>query len=61
VPDAAIDDSMRVFTRKFLCIGRGIRVRCSVGITFKGYCGDADVRIFGEVFLNIVVLRFAFG
>src|SRR5215212_6450860 len=36
VPNAALDDPVRIFAREFLGIGTGVRVGCSIGITFKG-------------------------
>src|SRR5271155_2807322 len=38
VPNAAGDDSVRIFAREFLSIGASGRVGCAIGITFKGNC-----------------------
>jgi hypothetical protein len=35
VPNAALDDPVSVFAREFIGIGTGIRVRCTVVVTFK--------------------------
>jgi len=35
VPDAALDKSVRIFAREFLGIGTGVRMRRTIGITFK--------------------------
>src|SRR5258706_12565411 len=40
--DAAGDGPVRVLAGEFIAIGCGVRVRCPIGITFKGYCGDVD-------------------
>jgi DNA-binding transcriptional LysR family regulator len=36
VSDAARDDPVRIFTREFFGIGTALRVRCAVGVSFKG-------------------------
>jgi hypothetical protein len=36
VPDAALDDSVRVLAREFLGIGTTVRVWCTIGICFSG-------------------------
>jgi hypothetical protein len=55
--DAACDESIRVLARKFLRIGRSVRMRRAIGITFKGDCGHADGRSFGETLFQFVILR----
>src|ERR687892_2835221 len=44
VPNTARDDPVPIFAREFLGIGPGVRVGCTIGITFKGYGGHADDR-----------------
>src|SRR6266700_6109123 len=50
---------MRIFARKFLGIGTGVRMRRTIRITFKGDGGDSDKRKFGKPFFQIVILRLA--
>src|SRR5215217_6162417 len=61
VANAALDDPVRIFAREFLGIGPGVRVGCTIGITFKGYGGHGDDRTFGKPLFQIVILRFAFS
>jgi hypothetical protein len=60
VPDAALDDPVLIVAREFLGIGTGIRVWCTIGITFKGNGRHGDDRAFGKPF-QIVMSRLAFG
>ena len=59
VTDAPRDDAVRVFTGEFLGVGFTVRVRCTIGVTFKGDRGHGDDRTFGKPSLQIVVLRVA--
>src|SRR5829696_7798580 len=61
VPNAALDDPVRIFAREFLGIGPGVRVGCTIGITFKGNGGHGDDRTFGKPLFQIVIFRFAFS
>ena len=61
VPDAARDNPVRVFARKLFGIGRGVRVRGTIGITFKGDRGHRDDRKSGKPPFKVVVFRFAFS
>jgi len=40
VPDAALDDPVRIFAREFLSIGTGVRMWCTVGIR-RQWCSVA--------------------
>jgi hypothetical protein len=40
VPNPARDDPVRIFAREFLCIGTAVRMRRTIGITFKGNGGQ---------------------
>jgi hypothetical protein len=57
VPDATLDDAVRIFAREFPGIGTGVRVWCTIGITFKGNSGYGDHRAFGKPFKRILVSR----
>ena len=61
VPDAALDDPVRIFAGEFLGIGAGVRVWCAIGITFKGDGGHGDDRTFGKPLFQIVIFRLAFS
>src|ERR671921_1915926 len=61
VPNTARDDPVPIFAREFLGIGPGVRVGCSIGITFKGNGGHGDDRTFGKPLFQIVIFRFAFS
>lgn len=39
VPDAALDNAVRIFARELLCIGTWVRMRRTVGITFEVIVG----------------------
>src|SRR5260370_16952836 len=41
---AAADDPVRIFAREFLGIGNRVRMRRTIGITFKGYGGYRNDR-----------------
>ena len=59
MPNAARDDPVRIFAREFPGIGRGVRVGCTIGITFEGNGWHADERTFGKPLFQIVIFRFA--
>jgi hypothetical protein len=59
VPDAARDDPVRISTREFPGIDTGVRVRCTIGIAFKGNGGHGDVRTCGEPLFQLVIVRLA--
>ena len=61
VPDTTLDESVRVFAREFLRIGTGIRVWCTVGITFKGDGRYGDDRACSKPLFQIVIFRLAFS
>src|SRR3979490_2157270 len=61
VPDAALDEPVRIFAREFLGIGTGIRVWCTIGIAFKGNGGPGNDRAFGKPLFQIVIFRLAFS
>src|SRR5215212_6088864 len=61
VPNTARDDPVPIFAREFLGIGPGVRVGCSIGITFKGNGGHGDDRTFGKPLFQIVILWVAFS
>ncbi len=61
VPDAALDEPVRIFAGEFLGIGTGVRVWCTIGITLKSNGGHGDDRTFGKPLFQIVVLRLAFS
>src|SRR2546430_1782429 len=61
MPDAALDDPVRISAREFLGIGTGVRVWCTIGIAFKSNSGHGDVRTFGEPLFQIVIFRLAFS
>jgi hypothetical protein len=61
VPDAALDDPVRIFAREFPGIGTGIRVRRTIRITFKGNGGHGDDRACGKPLFQIVIFRLAFN
>jgi hypothetical protein len=61
VPDAALNDSVLIFARKFVGVGSGFRMRCTVGITFQGYRGNCDDRAFGKPLFQVAILRYSFS
>src|SRR5215218_7956577 len=61
LPNAALDVPVRIFAREFLGIRPGVRVGCTIGITFKGNGGHGDDRTFGMPLFQIVIFRFAFS
>jgi hypothetical protein len=58
--DAALDDPVRIFAREFLGVGIGIRVWCTVGVTFKGNGGHGDTGPSQAAFRR-VIFRLAFS
>src|SRR5579871_2634621 len=60
MPDAALDDPVRIFAREFPGIRTGIRMRRAVGVAFQGKGGRRDYRGFGKPLLQSVILRLAF-
>src|SRR5215475_8510740 len=61
VPDAALDDAVRILAGEFLGIRTGVGMRSTVGITLKGHRRYRDHRKFGKALFQIIVLRFAFS
>jgi hypothetical protein len=47
VPDAALDEPVRIFAGEFAAISAGIRMRRAVGVTFHGDGGHGDSWGFG--------------
>src|SRR5215208_2661746 len=56
VPNAARDDPVRIFAREFLGIGTGVRVGCTIGISFERNGGHGDDRTFGKLVFQMVLL-----
>ena len=52
---------VRIFAREFLGIGTGVRMRRTIGITFKRNRRHGDDRTCGKPLFQIVILRFAFS
>ena len=61
VPDAALDDTVRVFAREFPGVDAGVRVWRAVGVAFKCDSGHGDYGSCGQTLLKLVILRLAFG
>ena len=61
VPDAALNDPVRILAREFLGIGTAVRVWCTMSITFKSHGGHSNDRTFRQPLFGIVILRFAFS
>src|SRR5438067_12510503 len=61
VPDAARDDPVFIAAREFPGIGTDLRVWCPIDIAFKSNRGHGDVRTFGELLFQIVIVRLAFS
>src|SRR5580765_5254463 len=61
VPDAAFDKPVRIFAREFLGIRTGLRMRRTIGITFKSNGGHSDDGSFGKPLFQIVIFRLAFS
>src|SRR4051794_34956693 len=61
VSDTAADETVRVFPGKFLCVGAAVRMRRSVGVTFKCYRRNRNERDCGKAFFQVEIFRFAFG
>src|ERR1700733_10291726 len=61
VADAATDGPMRVFAGEFVAIGRGFRMRCTIGIALEGDGGHGDDRAFSEPLFQVAIFRLAFG
>src|SRR5216684_2296506 len=59
VPDAALDEPVRIIAGEFPGIGAGVRMRGTIGIAFKRNGGHADNRSFSERLFEIVVFRLA--
>src|ERR1700680_4302325 len=57
----ALRISMGVLALEFLCIGTAVRVRCTIGIAFKGNGGHGDDRSFGKPLFQVVIFRLAFS
>ena len=61
VPDAAFDKPVRVFAREFFGIRTGLRMRRTIGITFKRNGGHSDDGSFGKPLFQVVIFRLAFS
>ena len=61
VSDPACQEPMRVRVGELLGIGRGIGMRRTVGVTFKGDRGHRDHGTCRQVLFELVVLRFSIG
>ena len=59
--DAAFDEPVRIFAREFLGIRTGVRVRRTIGITFKRNSRHGDDRKCGKPLFQIIVLRLTFS
>ena len=59
--DAPFDQTVTVLAHELLSIGRGLRVRGSIGIALKGDCRHTDDRARGELGLQIVILCLAWS
>ena len=60
VPDAALDNPVRICAREFLGIRTGVRVRRPIGIPFKGDGGHGDDQTLGKPLFQFVVFLLAF-
>jgi hypothetical protein len=56
VPNAR-DYPVRILARELLSVRTGIRVRCTIGITFKGNGGHGDDRTSGKPLFQIIIFR----
>ena len=54
--NATLNYSVRISAREFLGIRAGIRVWCTIGITFKGNGAHSDYRTCGKPLFQLVVL-----
>ena len=61
VPDAAFDKPVRIFAREFFGIRTGLRMRRTIGITFKSNGGHSDDGSFGKPLFQLVIFRLAFS
>ena len=61
MPDAAVDDPVRIFAREFVGIGTAVRVWCTIGVTFKGDGRYGDDRACSKPLFQIVIFRLAFS
>src|SRR3954447_15553644 len=61
VADAALDGSVGVAARELPGVGARVRVRRPVGVALEGDRRHRDNGPLGEAFLELAVLRFAFG
>ena len=59
--DAPFDQTVTVLAHELLGIGRGLRVRGSIGIALKGDCRHTDDWARGELGLQIVILCLAWS
>src|ERR1700722_526264 len=57
--NAALDDPVSIFAREFIGIGTGIRVRCTVVVTFKRDGRHGNDRACGKPFFEVIILRLA--
>src|SRR5277367_6688597 len=55
VPDAALDEPMRVFARELLGVGTRVRVSRAIGVGFESDRGHGDGRTFGEPVFQVVI------
>ena len=61
VTDAACQEAVCVLTGELLGVSRRIWMWRTIGVTFKRDGRHRDGRTCGELLLQLVVLRFAFG
>src|SRR6202050_3874171 len=59
VPDAAADEPVRIFSGEFLGIRTDVRMRRTVGVTFKSNGGHRNVRSFSKPLFQGVVFPLA--
>ena len=61
MPDAALDDPVRIFAREFLGVGAGVQVWCPIGIAFQRNGGHGNVRTLSKPLFQLIIVRLAFG
>lgn len=59
VPNATLDEPVRVLARKLFGLRTRVRVRCTVGVALEGNGGHAYERTCGKPVLQAVVFRLA--
>src|SRR5277367_6399944 len=61
VPDASLENAMRIFAREFSRIPTRIRMRRAIGVPFKGDAGNSDERAPSQTHLQRFIVRFPRG